>query len=79
MQYLIQRVPDALRKILEASGACCKRMYCLCVLECVNRCSSSTWMQYSFESASDILHEMVGHSFKDCTISFKGIDEPVLP
>ena len=41
MQYLIQRVPDTLRNIVEASGACCKRMY-FSVVECINRCSSST-------------------------------------
>ena len=35
-------------------------------------------MQYSFERVSDILHKMVEHLFKDCIISFKGIDVVVL-
>ena len=80
MQYLIQRVPDTLRKIVEASGECCKRMYGFCVVECINRCSSSTlkepyrkkvlkWMQYSFERVSDILHKMMEHFLKDCILS----------
>ena len=90
MQYLIQRVPDTLRKIVEASGACCKRMYSFCVVECINRCSSSTLkksylQRKSLNGRSTLLKEYRTYCIKwwnmflkDCIISFKGIDEVVL-